>query len=453
MRLLEETQSLCPECMSLIPAKIITDGAKVYMEKACRDHGTFKALLWSNLSLYERALRFTRKGKLPKFQTEVKRGCPYDCGLCPHHEQHTCLAIIEVTDACNLLCPVCLADSKSSATWEPTIDELRDSMKMLFWREGEHTAIQFSGGEPTLRKDLPDIIATAKDLGFKFIEIDTNGIELAKNPHLIKELAEAGLTGVYLQFDGLTPDVYFTIRGADLLKIKEKVVKRCIEEGLSVTLAMTVVKGVNDNQLWDVVRYAISRGTIGVNFQPFAALGRYPSSMFDPLDRVTVSDVQVGIEEQSNGVIKALDFVPIPCPDPRCSSLVYACYDDDGRIKVINRLADMEDLIDKYSLKDRFIDFNELLQSIACELCASDDFLKEYKPQQLGSQLKFLLEYLRPQGFFSIGCHFAQDIWTADIKRLKKCCVHELRRKGYLVPFCLFNATAVNGTKLYRGNI
>lgn len=453
MKLLDETQSLCPECLSLTQARIVTNGTRVYMEKICRDHGTFRALLWSDLSLYERAFKFNRIGKLPRFRVDAKRGCPHDCGLCSHHEQHTCLAIIEVTDACNLLCPVCLADSKSSATWEPTIDDLRDAMKELLWCEGGPTAIQFSGGEPTLRKDLPDIIATARDLGFKFIEVDTNGIELAKTPHLVKELAEAGLSGIYLQFDGLTPDVYFTIRGTDLLKIKEKAMEKCIDEGLSITLAMTVVRGVNDSQLWDVVKYAVSRKAIGVNFQPFAALGRYPQSLFDPLDRMTVSDVQVKIEEQSRGMIRALDFVPVPCPDPRCSSLVYACYDEERRVKVINRLADMEELIDKYSLRNRFIEFDELLQSIAYELCTSEDLLKGCRPQSLGSQLKFLLEYLKPQGFFSIGCHFAQDAWTVDIKRLKKCCVHELRKQGHLVPFCLFNITANNGAKLYRGKM
>ncbi|MEM0240290.1 MAG: radical SAM protein [Candidatus Nezhaarchaeales archaeon] len=453
MRVLDETQSLCPKCLSLTQARVVTDGVRVYMEKACENHGIFKALLWSDLTLYERALKFARRGRLPRFRTNTERGCPYDCGLCSRHEQHTCLAIIEVTDACNQLCPVCLADSKSSSTWEPTLDELKEAMKELLWQEGGPTAIQFSGGEPTLRKDLPDIVATARDLGFKCIEVDTNGVELARNPHLIKELAESGLSGIYLQFDGLTPDVYLTLRGADLLRVKEKVIKSSIDEGLSVTLAMTVVKGVNDGQLWDVVKYAISAGAIGVNFQPFAALGRYPPSLFNPLDRTTISDVQVKMEEQSRGAIRALDFVPVPCPDPRCSSLVYACYDEEKRVKVISRLADMEELIDKYSLRDRFVEFDELIKSITSELCCSEAHLEGCRLQDLGSQLRFILEHLKPQGFFSIGCHFAQDVWTIDIKRLKKCCVHELRKQGYLVPFCLFNVTAIDGTRLYRGKM
>ena len=454
MELLDETKSLCPECLSLVSAKIITDGTKVYMEKFCAKHGIFNALLWSDLSLYKRALRFSRKGEPAKPHVErIDKGCPYDCGLCPLHEQHTCLAIVEVTDACNLLCPVCLADSKNKPTWEPTLDELRDMLKELLRCEGKPTAIQFSGGEPTVRRDLPEIIAMARDLGFSLIEIDTNGIELAKRPELAKELADAGLGGVYLQFDGFDSNVYLKIRGADLTKIKEKALENCLKAGLTVTLAMTVIKGVNDHYLWDVVRYSISRKTLGVNFQPFAALGRYPPTLFDPLDRTTVSDIQLQIERQSGGAIKAVDFMPVPCPDPRCSALVYACYRREGEVKVINRLADMEQLIDKYSLKNRFVEFDELLKAIADELNVSGSFIKNFRPQAIGPSLRLLLEYLKPEGFFSVGCHFAQDAWTIDIKRLMKCCVHELRRGGVLVPFCLYNITAVNGEKLYRGKV
>ncbi|RLF19252.1 MAG: radical SAM protein [Thermoprotei archaeon] len=453
LSVLQETSSLCPVCLSLVPARIVTDGVKVYMEKACERHGYFKSLLWSNLNLYKRALRFSREGEPVKPHVEkVERGCPFDCGLCPLHKQHTCLAIIEVTDACNLLCPVCLAGSGPKPTWEPSLSELEEMLKELLRCEGKPTAVQFSGGEPTVRRDLPELVAAARDMGFKLLEVDTNGIELAKRPELAKELAEAGLEGVYLQFDGLTPDVYVKIRGVDLTNVKEKAIENCLKAGLTVTLATTVVKGVNDGQLWDIVRYSVSRRALGVNFQPFAALGRYPKDIFNPMDRATVSDVQLWIQEQSGGAVRALDFIPVPCPDPRCSSLVYACY-RGGDVKVINRLADVEQLIDKYSLKNRFIEFDELLKAIAEELNVSSRDVRTFRPQAVGPPLRMLLEYLKPEGFFSIGCHFAQDAWTVDVNRLMKCCVHELRRGGTLVPFCLFNITSVKGEKLYRGKI
>lgn len=451
MELLDETKSLCPTCLSIIPAKIVTEEYKVYMEKFCKNHGFFRSLLWSDSGLYKRALRFSRRGSPAKPHIDkTYRGCPYDCGLCPSHEQHTCLAIVEVTDSCNLICPVCLAGSSRESRWEPTLDDIGEMLKELLSCEGGPTAIQFSGGEPTLRKDLSEIISMAKDIGFKFMEIDTNGIKLAKDPQLARELADAGLSGIYLQFDGLDPSVHLKIRGADLTRVKERALSNCIKAGLAVTLAVTVIKGVNDHCLWDIVRYSISRKTIGVNFQPFTALGRYPKSVFNPLDRVTVSDIQVLIERQSKGAVKALDFIPVPCSDPRCSALVYAYYKDDGKVEVINRLADIEHLIDRYSLKNRFVDFDELLNAIACELNTSKSLVLNCNPQAMGSPLRFLLEHLKPEGFFSIGCHFAQDVWTIDLKRVVKCCVHELREKGNLIPFCLYNITSVNGKKLYR---
>ncbi|MEM2103776.1 MAG: radical SAM protein [Candidatus Bathyarchaeia archaeon] len=451
MNVLEETKSLCPKCFRLVPASIVTNGKRVYMAKACEEHGKSEALLWSDLNLYKRAIRFSRPGKPAKPHIEsTSKGCPFDCGLCPLHKQHTCLAILEVTDACNLLCPVCLADSKSAPTWNPSIEDIEIMLKELLRCEGKPTAIQLSGGEPTVRKDLLEIVGLAKDLGFKLIEIDTNGIELAKNPKLAKDLADAEISGVYLQFDGLSPRIHETIRGRDLTKIKEEAVKNCVKAGLSITLAVTVVKGINENQLWDVIKYAVSRKAIGVNFQPFAALGRYPPSLFNPLDRATVSDIQMEIESQSGGRIRAADFMPVPCPDPRCSSLLYAYYLSDGELHVINRLADMERLIDKYSLKNAFIEFDDLLKAMADELAVSETFIRKFKPQAAGSSLRLLLEHLKPEGFFSVGCHFAQDVWTVDIERLSKCCVHELRENGKLIPFCLYNLTSVKGEKLYR---
>jgi hypothetical protein len=197
-----------------------------------------------------------------------------------------------------------------------------------------------------------------------------------------------------------------------------------------------------------------------VNFQPFAALGRYPRSLFDPLDRTTISDVQLQLQRQSEGVLRASDFIPVPCPDPRCSALMYGCY-GAGELKVINRLVEVESLVDKYGLKDNFVDFDELLKAVADEVGASREFARNLNCRPdccpdacvTGSSLRLLLEYLKPEGFFCLGCHSAQDPWTVDLKRLRKCCVHEVRSKGILVPFCLYNMTSEDGEKLYRGKL
>ena len=437
--LLEETKSLCPSCLQIVPAQIYTDGVRVFMQKKCLEHGIFQGLIWSDYQLYQRSFRFNRKTTKPaEWATSVIRGCPYDCGLCPEHKQHTCLAILEVTDECNLNCPICLASSPKMSE-DPKIEQIEDALKKLLGYEGRSTSIQLSGGEPTVRQDLADIINIARDLGFKSIEIDTNGIELAKKPKLAKELADAGLTGIYLQFDGLTADAQAPLRGSyiDLSTIKEKAIERAKKAGLEVALAATIVKGVNDNQLWGIIRYAIKKDTKGVNFQPFAALGRFPPKLLNPMDKVTIPDVVKGIEMQSGGRLKAEDFVPIPCPDNRCAVLTYTII-KKGKITPINRIVDIERIVDYYAEP---ADFDEVLK-VACEILCGIN--KDNVPCCPAS-----MDLLKGQ-YFSIGCHGLQDIWNIDLNRVKKCCVHELTTEGKLVPFCLFNVTGQKGKTLYR---
>ncbi len=366
------------------------------------------------------------------------RGCPYDCGLCPEHKQHTCLAILEITDECNLNCPICLASSPKMSE-DPNIEQIEDALKKLLGYEGRSTSIQLSGGEPTVRQDLADIIKIARDFGFKSIEIDTNGIELAKKPKLAKELADAGLTGIYLQFDGLTADAQASIRGSyiGLLTIKEKAIERAKKAGLDVALAATIVKGVNDNQLWEIIRYAIKKDTKGVNFQPFAALGRFPPKLLNPMDRVTVPDVVKGIEMQSGGQLKTEDFVSIPCPDNRCAVLTYTII-KKGKITPINRIVDVKKIVDYYAEP---ADFDKVLNATSEILCGINEDKVSCCPASMDS--------LKGQ-YFSIGCHGLQDIWNIDLNRVKRCCVHELTIEGKLVPFCLFNITSQKGETLYR---
>jgi len=424
--------------MQIIPAGIYTDDARVFMQKKCPRHGIFQGLVWSDYQLYQKSFQFSRKVAKPtEWGTSVVRGCPYDCGLCPEHKQHTCLAILEVTDECNLNCPICLASSPKMSE-DPKIEQIEEALKKLSRCEGRSTSIQLSGGEPTVRQDLVDIVNIARDFGFKSIEIDTNGIELAKNPKLARELADAGLMGIYLQFDGLTADTQASLRGSfDLLTIKEKAIERAKKAGLEVALAATIVKGVNDNQLWEIIRYAIKKDTKGVNFQPFAALGRFPSKLLNPMDKTTLPDVVKGIEMQSRGRLKAEDFIPIPCPDNRCAVLTYTII-KKGKITPINRIVDVEKIVDYYAEP---ADFDEVLR-------AASEILFGIKKDNV-SCCSASMDLLKGQ-YFSVGCHGLQDIWNFDLNRVKKCCVHELTIKGKLVPFCLFNITGQKGETLYR---
>jgi len=427
------TESLCPKCLRVIPAEIYTDAERVFMQKKCPDHGLFRTLVWSDYLLYKRFLHFARAGTAPNhFATSTWRGCPYDCGLCPEHKQRTCLAILEITSGCNLNCPVCLASSKAEMDHE--ISRIEYVLKKFLIYEGKPRALQISGGEPTVRKDLVEVVQVARELGFKSIEVDTNGIELGRNPKLAKELADAGLRGVYLQLDSLGSMENTCLRGAypDLLPLKEVAIERAKKAGLETVIAATIVKGVNDNQLWDIIKHGIRKDARGVNFQTFTASGRYPRRLFDPMKRVTIPDILRGIHEQSGGRLKTWDFMPISCQDNRCATLTYAIV-KNGKITPISRMVDAERLLTYYS---RVADFDEILSAVNEML-----FIRGNNNAACCGPL---LDMLKGQ-YFSIACHSLQDAWNFDLERVKKCCVHTLLTDGKLVPFCLHHITNLDG--------
>jgi uncharacterized radical SAM superfamily Fe-S cluster-containing enzyme len=437
---LAETLSLCPVCFKRIPASLVTDDERVYITKECPLHGKHVALVSSSLSQYQEALKLSRSPNLPaKRGTSHNRGCPYDCGLCPDHNQHTCLAIVEVTQRCNLTCPVCIASSPSNLP-ELSQDQLKTMLKKLTEHEGKPTPIQFSGGEPTLRKDLAQMVQVAVDLGFKLIEIDTNGIQLAKDPKLARELADSGLSGVYLQFDGVTDHAYETIRGTGLFRIKEKAVDNARKAGLSIVFATTVVRGVNDSQLWDIIKYALERKVGGVNFQTFAASGRYPKNLFDPIHRTTISDVKSLLSTQSKGRVVPEDFSSIPSLK-NCAELGYFSV-TGNEITSINRLTDPRLIAGHYDTLSSFDEIETAAENTCCacnklpeigEACCPSTAVKD----------RFAGQHL------SLGIHSPQDAWTADIQRWEKCCVQELMPSGALIPFCLQKMTNVEGKTLY----
>jgi len=443
---IEETRSLCPVCLDPIRAKLVTDGSSVYVDKVCAAHGRFLALISSD------AERYLASSKLPhkitpfaKPATESKNGCPLDCGLCPAHKQHTCLAILEITGNCNLCCPICLASSQAKGGFMVTMDEFKDALISLLAHEGRATPLQLSGGEPTVHPDLVDFIAEARRLSFEYVEINTNGIALAKRPELAKIYAEVGLNGIYLQFDGVSDDVYRRLRGADLLKIKEEAIYNAKKAGLNVVLAVTVVKGINDHQLWEIVRYGLKMGVNGVNFQPFAMQGRYPNTQFNPLERITNYDVAHLIEEQSNGVIKADDFLPIPCADPRCQIMAYLAV---GKKSVIP----LTRLIDKQAMQEYYRSFtdSEQMEFAIKELRKRLDELCCCSSSPDVCCFPILEQNAR---FFAVSSHAMMDVWNVDVHRLEKCCIHELTPGGKLIPFCLYNYTSTEGMTLYRNKV
>ncbi|MCK4884518.1 radical SAM protein, partial [Candidatus Bathyarchaeota archaeon] len=368
MQVIKETKTICPECLKVLEATIFEEDNKDYIQKECALHGQVTELYWSDYEQYQRAETLRVEGTgLNNPRTETKQGCPYDCGICPEHKSHTGLAIIDITNRCNLTCPVCFANAAAAGyVYEPTKEQIFEMLKNL--RRNEPVpppALQFSGGEPTIRKDLFELVKKAKELGFHHVEVNTNGLLLAQSVDFCRGLLESGVSTVYLQFDGLTSDVYKFTRGIDLLDIKMKAIENCREAGISIVLVVTLIKGVNDHQLGDIIRFAIKNFDLirCVNVQPVSICGRIPEAEREKM-RITIPDFMRLVEEQTDGKIKVSDFYPVPTvvpisraigslkdkryveftAHPHCGMATYAFVEGDDLIP-INRYGNVDKFI------------------------------------------------------------------------------------------------------------
>ena len=430
LRFGHDVMSMCPECLTSIPGRVSSSPAGVVMRKTCPEHGAFESLIATDIASYERMRRSPRFVKRPaRVSMPEAKGCPDDCGLCPAHDQHTCLAIVEITQRCNLPCPVCLADAKAKGA-ELSREQVLGALRSLLDTEGQPVPLQFAGGEPTVHPDLVEIIRGAHGLGFTKMEIDTNGLVLARNPGLAIDLRAAGLTGVYLQFDGLEAGESEFIRGRDLRAEKLQAIEHCLRAGLQVVLAVTVVPGVNDQALWPLIRFAAEKRLTGINFQSVVLSGRYPGELLQSHRRFTATHFLHAVEQQSEGQLRARDLLPMSCPDPRCGLLAYVIIDKDGQLLPLSRLVGDERL--RQHVAD-FSDWDTLLRQLGCDSagCGCGD--------GGGDARQRLAEALEGADFFAVGFHGMMDAHCFDQERARRCCVHKLTADGKLMPFCLYN--------------
>jgi uncharacterized radical SAM superfamily Fe-S cluster-containing enzyme len=445
-KILAQTESVCPICLQRIPAKRVQRGEDVYLEKLCSEHGPFSAVIWRGEPAYTQWVR----PKTPSYPehpfTEVRQGCPFDCGLCPEHRQHSCCVLLEVTQRCDLHCPVCFADAGQGKESDISLQDAESWYRRLLEAGGPYN-IQLSGGEPCVRDDLADFIRLGKSLGFTFFQLNTNGLRLARDEAYLHDLVEAGLSTVFLQFDGTTDDIYQSIRGRRLMETKAKAIAACQRAGVGVVLVPTLIPGINTANIGAIIAFALSQmpAVRGVHFQPVSYFGRYPTAPADT-DRITIPEVIRAIQAQTDGKIKAESFCPPGGENAACSFHGNFVLMPDGNLVALTRHKP-ECCCTPVAAAQGAIRSREF---VARNWAAPDVIVDvpAVKGPSFGEWDTFL-ERKQTHLFCVSGMAF-QDAWTLDLDRLRDCYIHTASPDGRLVPFCAYNLTSQSGRSLYR---
>lgn len=443
---ISKTESLCPICLKKISAEKVLEDNKIYMEKYCSDHGSFKTILWKGSIPMESWIRNKERAYIKKPYTKVEKGCPFDCGLCSEHRQHTCTALIEVTERCNLKCKFCFADSYSDKEKDVPIEKIRFMYERILEASGACN-IQISGGEPTLRDDLPEIIELGINLGFKFIQVNTNGIRIAQDEDYVKKLKESGLSSIFLQFDGTNNLIYKKLRGSELLDIKIKAIENCKKYDIGVVLVPTIVPEVNVDNIGEIINFALNNiPTVrGVHFQPVSYFGRVPAIPKDE-QRITLPEIMENIEKQTEGKVKLNSMKPPGCENALCSFHGNYIYKNKNElINVTNNKSSCCCTSEK--AEEGAKKAKEFVSRSWSFRKASDSNVK-IKSNKVSSWDEILYS-IRNYSFSISGMAF-QDVWNVDLERIKDCCIHVVNSEGKLIPFCMYNITDANGNYIYR---
>ena len=438
----DTTTALCSSCYQPIEAKIIFKDQRVYMDKWCPNHGMERVLISDDVAYYRLGREvFVKKPEMPQlFNTQMRYGCPYDCGLCPDHMQHSCLSIVEINRACNLNCPVCFADSGTHRHEHYPLTTVEKMLDAVVANEGEPDVVQLSGGEPTLHPEFFAILAAARARPIKHLMINTNGIRLAQEPEFVAQLAQTGVQGleIYLQFDSLNNEVNQTLRGADLNRIRQQALAHLNQAGISTTLVVTVAKGVNDHEVGDIIRFAAQQPCVrGVTLQPVQYAGRTQSVQAS--HRLTVSEIRRRIVEQS-GIFSEADIMPVPC-NPDTLAMGYAFKDEQG-IVPLTRYLDPQTLVENAGNTIVF-EHDARLKEQVFKL-----FSTNHSPESQANCLSELMcclpeiaapAHLGYQNVFRVLIVQFMDAVNLDIRSLKKSCIHFATPEGKLIPFETYN--------------
>ena len=422
MKIIRKTESVCPHCLISLPATVYEKEKEVWMEKSCPEHGRFDVYLWPDVEHYEWFCNFSFPSLSRVPQTASVAGCPHDCGLCPSHARRITLPEIEVTWRCNLTCPVCFM-SDWHAPLDPTLDEIRRMVETIRNFDGTCFPLQITGGEPTIRPDLPQIIEIARMEGASAVELNTNGLIIGRDIEYLRALKNAGLTNIYLQFDGLDPTTTKTLRGSDVLPDKLQAIENCRMEMIPVILSVTIVEGVNDGELGRIIDFAMDNLDVigGLALQPAFVSGRFELGQHKHL---SIGDVARLISDQTEGRIKATDFWPVGSSHPLCYGSTYLLQENGGNMMPFTRNLKEEDYRRNFSSTSPQ---GAVFMDIVANSSSS-------KIPPMGLPI-LIMEYM--------------DAWTMDLARTRECNLAVTLTDGSSIPFCVYHLTNSLGERLY----
>lgn len=434
------TTSLCVECHTPIGAKVVFENDKVYLHKHCKEHGFQRVLIADDIEYYKNQRNYNKASEYPRVpHTEIEYGCPYDCGLCPDHEQHSCLTLIEVTDRCNLTCPTCYASSSPTHGRHRSLEAIEAMLDAVVLSEGEPDVVQISGGEPTVHPQFFEILDLAKARPIKHLMVNTNGIRIAKDFEFAKRLKSYTPDfEIYLQWDSLDPEVLKTLRGEDLSAMRLKALEHLNRLNLSTTLVITLQKGLNDHEIGKTIQFALEQPCVrGVTFQPTTVSGRLEH--FDPAtDRLTLTEVRRKIVEQSD-LFEPNDLVPVPC-NPDALAMAYALK-YNNRVEPLTRLVDPEYLLNNSKNTIVYEQDENLHQHVLKVFSTGNsvDTVKRHIHQLLCCLPGISAPHLGYENLFRIIIMNFMDAYDFDVRAIKKSCVHIVSKDLKLIPFETMN--------------
>jgi 7,8-dihydro-6-hydroxymethylpterin dimethyltransferase len=441
-----QTESFCPKCKKLVSSKIIIEDGSVFLLKNCKIHGLTKDFIEKDAKYYLQRYNYDKPKTSSKINMKINKGCPYDCGLCSDHEQHTCIGLIEITNDCDLKCPVCYANSgiKKNYLNLEKINEMMD-----FYQECENNnaeILQISGGEPTLHPKIIDIISLAKSKKFKYVMLNTNGIRIAEDLDFVKSLSKfRGGFEIYLQFDGFSDKTNRSLRGKNLNAIKSKAIENLSYYKIPITLVCTIKENVNDKEIGKIIEFAMNKNGIrGINIQPFCHIGRFENKTKSLLKRITITDILDKIEIQTDKFILKNDFVPLPCNVEKVA-VTYFYKNNDSFVPITRniKIPDYLDLIDNtFNFDAKSMQTRVMKNICGGKICNCMNFLRDVKPIIPKNFSKWTKEkqmlYI-DDNTFRISVTSFLDFFNFDLKSAKKECVHIITPELKRIPFSTYN--------------